>query len=131
MNPQLPRQLEILFPTAKPGVDYIVVDRVDGNGPVIAQWNLSAAQPSAGQLGTAAAQVTANDSLRASLLAAFDALPSGVQAAFHDCLKAVDALLISGQVTAAQTLISTTPVPSTLTATQTSLLSLFPAPPAS
>lgn len=124
MNDTLPRQLQLLFPTALPGVDYLVIDR--GSGPVIENWKLTATQPTADQLAAAATQVAAIDTLRSNLLAAFTALPSGVQAAFHDCLHAVDKLLLAGQTAEAKDLINTTPVIDSLLPTRAALVAMFP-----
>lgn len=49
--------IQHLFPDARPGIDFIVVDRLDGNGPCIEGWNLETAPPTEEELAAVEDQV--------------------------------------------------------------------------
>ena len=49
--------IKYLHPTKVAGVDYILRD--DGNGPFIAQWNITGGQPTQGQINSAYGQFVA------------------------------------------------------------------------
>lgn len=49
----IPKAVMHLFPNAINGVDYLVQDDSDGNGPYIAEWNLTDLQPTESALAAA------------------------------------------------------------------------------
>lgn len=49
--------IQRLFPEARQGIDFIVIDRLDGKGPRVDNWQLEAPQPTEQELSAIAAQV--------------------------------------------------------------------------
>lgn len=73
---QLFHAIKHLHPEADPLRDFTLQDDSDGNGPYIAVWNLTAAQPTPSELGAAWAEISASlawDPVRAARLPLLDA----------------------------------------------------------
>jgi len=116
--------LILLFPLANPQIDYRI--SLISGALKITYWNPAIGpQPTADQIAAATTQLEAIQAASAQILAAFTALPLGVQAFYAPVLAAVQSAIAAQRWADVRAIISTPPAPSPeLVTAQTGILAL-------
>jgi len=117
--------IQHIYPTLAVQRDFTV--NPDGS---LATWiNNNFALPSSGHLAVAKTALSGNAatiaSLTSQLATQYDALPVGAKSTFKGPMIQTKVLLYQGDVSGAQELIASLPVPNSLTGAQASMLALF------
>lgn len=124
----LTKSIQVLFPSAVPGQDFVVSKPVDGPA-VISSWTLDAPQPSTEALEAAWEEVQELEALRSGLLSAWEsAFTLGERALLSPVFNEAVRLFDSGDVAGAKSVISTIPsdLSATLATKRATVLALFP-----